>query len=120
MNITKINNTFASDLSYFNIGGLEFFLENLADYLPYTTISALATVFGKLYFLIRLLKFIQAFHFVLGTFGNLVIIGSILCTKELQTVTNSLILNLALSDLLISCLIDSFTVVGRKISSHFV
>lgn len=42
------------------------------------------------------------------------IIGSIICTKELQTTTNALILNLALSDLLISCLIDSFTVVGKE------
>ena len=40
MNSSKITNQT-------HVGGIEFFLENLAAYLPYTTISALATVFGK-------------------------------------------------------------------------
>ena len=84
MNLTNLNETF---------GGIIFLMENLSDYMPYTAVNFIAII--------------------LGTFGNVVIIGSIMCTKELQTVTNSFILNLAFSDLLISCVIDSFTVVGK-------
>ena len=76
-----------------NNNWLRFLMENLSDYMPYTAVNFIAII--------------------LGTFGNVVIIGSIMCTKELQTVTNSFILNLAFSDLLISCVIDSFTVVGK-------
>lgn len=75
------------------IGGVEYLMENFHVYFPYTFISGLVTV--------------------TGTIGNLIIMGAIIQSKELQTTTNALIFNLALSDLLISSIVDSFTVVGN-------
>jgi G protein-coupled receptor 50 len=40
------------------------------------------------------------------------VIGAILSTKKLHTSTNGVIFNLALSDLIVALLIDSFTVAG--------
>ena len=38
--------------------------------------------------------------------------GAIAVTKELQTVSNIFVFNLAVSDLLIGAIVDSFTAVG--------
>ena len=78
------------------IGGVLFFLMYLSDYLPYTIISILG--------------------FVLGFFGNLMIIGAVLSTKELQSMTNILVFNLALADFVISTFVDSWRVAGK----HFL
>ncbi|RNA16468.1 melatonin receptor type 1B-B-like [Brachionus plicatilis] len=91
-------------------GGLAFLLDNLQDYLPYSILSACGTA--------------------IGIIGNLLIIGAVLSTKELHSSTNMLVFNLALADLTISTMVDSFTVVGvlqgksyfdqRPILCHFV
>ena len=39
--------------------------------------------------------------------------GAICCTKDLRTFGNTIIFNLAISDILISGLVNSFTVVGN-------
>ena len=44
--------------------------------------------------------------------GNLLIIGAVICNKELHTSTNMLVLNLSLADIIISGFVDSFTVAG--------
>lgn len=83
-------NTTSSNGKY---GGWEFLLNNLNIYLPYTVICSLVTI--------------------TGTVGNLIIIAAIIDSKELQTNTNALIFNLALSDLFISGIVDLFAVVGK-------
>lgn len=40
--------------------------------------------------------------------------GAIICTKELHTVSNMFVFNLAIADLFISGLVDSFTAVGNS------
>ncbi len=78
-------------------GGLKFLFNNLGVYLPYSIFAAMGAVFG--------------------TFGNLLIMAAILCTKELlKTTKNAIIFNLALSDLIISAIVDSFTIVGKLIN----
>ena len=39
--------------------------------------------------------------------------GAIITTKELHTVSNMIVFNLAIADLMISGLVDSFTAVGK-------
>ncbi len=41
--------------------------------------------------------------------------GAIVITKELHSVSNIFVFNLALSDLLISAIVDSFTTIGLKL-----
>ncbi|CAF0837503.1 unnamed protein product [Brachionus calyciflorus] len=91
-------------------GGIVFFILNLGDYLPYSLLVLSATLAGLL--------------------GNLLIIGAVICTKELHSSTNMLVFNLALADLVVSCFVDTFTLVGilqgkrffdgRPILCHFV
>jgi hypothetical protein len=40
------------------------------------------------------------------------IIGAIICTKELRNSTNMLIFNLALADFLVTAFVDLFTILG--------
>ena len=82
------------------IGGLMFFIQYLSDYLPYTVLNCFGTFIGIL--------------------GNLLIIGAVVCNKELHTTTNMLVFNLALSDIIISGFVDSFTAIGNFKSNLFV
>ena len=76
------------------IGGLKFLLNNLGILLPYLTFLVLGTVFGVL--------------------GNLLIMAAVIFSKELRTTTkNAFIFNLAVSDLIISGIVDSFVAVGK-------
>ena len=45
--------------------------------------------------------------------GNLVIMGATLSTRNLHTNFNLITFNLSMADLLISSLVDSFTIVGK-------
>jgi hypothetical protein len=82
------------------IGGLVYFYRYFCEYFPYVTLSLSGTVFGII--------------------GNILIIGAVICHKELHTTTNMLIFNLALADLTISGFVDSFSVAGILILSFFL
>nr|QVK45856.1 G protein-coupled receptor [Proales similis] len=99
MNSTKFNQTFNVTTAESDIGGLEFFIRYIGELLPYTIFSTCGTLIGIL--------------------GNLLIIGAVICTKELHNPTNMLIFNLALADLTISGFVDSFTVVGILVGKNF-
>jgi len=48
-----------------------------------------------------------------GFFGNILIIGSIICTKELRSMTSLIIINLALADFILCCGVNSFSIFGN-------
>jgi hypothetical protein len=85
MNFSNTNETIEQD-------PIKFFFRYLIDYFPYTFLSFFSTFSGII--------------------GNIVIVGAILCTKELKTVSNIFVFNLSIADFFISLLVDSFTVVG--------
>jgi hypothetical protein len=85
MNITVENSTIIKD-------GYEFFVRNLTDYLPYVILNAFGALFGSI--------------------GNIFVIGSIACTKELQTMTNLVIANLALAGFLLNTTSTTFAIAG--------
>ena len=68
------------------------FLENIGVFLPYLLLNILASVFG--------------------TVGNILIVGSIICTKELHSMTSLIIGNVAVADFFISTISDTFAVLG--------
>lgn len=83
-----MNDTLSSE----DIGGIAFVMKNPGLYLPYTTMYCVGIV--------------------VGLSGNILIMGSIICSKELHTVTNMLIFNLSMADILISGFVDIFSVIG--------
>nr|QVK45857.1 G protein-coupled receptor [Proales similis] len=87
MNETSIEETLETQ-----VGGIAYFLRFIAVYMPYTVLTGVGTV--------------------VGTLGNLLIIGAVICCKELQNSTNMFVVNLSLSDLFISSFVNSFTFVG--------
>ncbi|XP_078573166.1 melatonin receptor type 1C-like [Branchiostoma floridae x Branchiostoma japonicum] len=56
---------------------------------------------------------------IMGTLGNFLTIYVIARHKELQTVTNAFIFNLAVTDLLVSVFVDGFNVVGIADTGFF-
>ncbi|XP_078703634.1 melatonin receptor type 1A-like [Branchiostoma floridae x Branchiostoma belcheri] len=56
---------------------------------------------------------------IMGTLGNLLTMYVIAKHKELQTVTNAFIFNLAITDLLVSLFVDGFNVVGIADTGFF-
>ena len=74
--------------------GYDFFLLHIPDYLPYIIMNIIGTICGVL--------------------GNILIIGSILCTKKLHTRASIIIANIALADLFISSITDTFAVAGKE------
>jgi hypothetical protein len=85
-----MNNTFQKNST--NEDGYEFFIRNLADYLPYVILNTLGAVFGLI--------------------GSILVIGSIACTKELRNMTNMIIANLAFADFILSSTSDTFAIAG--------
>jgi hypothetical protein len=85
-----MNNTV--NISKFEEDGFEFFTRNLIDYLPYVALNLIGTLFGSI--------------------GNLVIIFSIACTKELRSMTNLIIANLAFADFLLNSFSNTFAIAG--------
>jgi hypothetical protein len=74
------------------IGGIEFVRQNAGLYIPYVIL--------------------YCFGVIIGVSGNSLIMGAIISTKELHTVMNMLIFNLSISDLIISAIVDLFSVVA--------
>ncbi len=81
-----MNNSNSSET--LEIDPIKFFFQNLSEYFPYTFLACFATI--------------------TGIFGNLVIVGAILCTKELKTVSNMFVFNLSIADFFISTLRDFY------------
>ena len=80
-------------------GGFPYILGYLDLYMPYTALTCLGVCVGVL--------------------GNMLIVGSILTSKELRSnPTFVLIFNLAITDFSISFLIDSFSIVGMFLSIY--
>ena len=59
------------------------------------------------------------FYFVLdcigvlgGFFGNILIIGSVIFTKELHSVTSAIILNLSIADFVLCTVVNGFAILG--------
>ena len=105
------SNISSSDIIY---GGVAFFLSNLGEYFPYTFLSTLSTFIGIIGRIIYILKNILTLkrYNTNNLKGNLLIMGAIIVTKELHTVSNMFVFNLAISDILISGIVESFTSVG--------
>ncbi|XP_019642581.1 PREDICTED: melatonin receptor type 1B-A-like [Branchiostoma belcheri] len=55
-----------------------------------------------------------------GTFGNCLIIGAVYATPSLRTVSNIFIVNLAVADLMVSSVVDTFNIVGILDQSFLV
>ena len=90
------------DYFYLNHKKLEKMNQTVHDLsltLPYTVVSAVFTVFGAL--------------------GNLLIIFTILVTKELQSSSSVIVFNLAVVDLAIAFFIDSFMIVSVIVGKIF-
>jgi hypothetical protein len=76
------------NISKFEEDSYEFLTSNL----PYLALNAIGTL--------------------LGSIGNIVIIFSIACTKELRSMTNLIIANLALADFLLNSFSNTFALAG--------
>ena len=50
---------------------------------------------------------------VMGTFGNILILLSVLMCKNVRTVESTFIVNLALSDLYVTLIADPFSIIGK-------
>jgi len=92
-----MNNSNSSET--LEVDPIKFFFLNLSEYFPYT--------------------FLACFSTIIGIFGNIVIVGAILCTKELKTVSNMFVFNISIADFFISLLVDSFTAVGVLAGKNF-
>ncbi|GAU92524.1 hypothetical protein RvY_04595 [Ramazzottius varieornatus] len=55
---------------------------------------------------------------IIGTLGNLLIIGAICMVRSLRTTGNIFVLNLALADVVVTLLIDPFNAVGAAAGRH--
>ena len=84
------------------IGGIKFFLKHFATYFPYTVICSTAILAGIV--------------------GNLMVMIAIGISKELRVnSTFMLIFNLALADISVNIVVDTFSVVGVLVGrSYFV
>lgn len=95
-------NTSTSNLSLFDspdylVGGMSFFYKYFDECFPYI--------------------FFNSFGVVFGITGNLMIMGAVACSRELRkSSTNILIFNLAIADLLITSIVDTFMFVGKSVS----
>ncbi|XP_064621102.1 melatonin receptor type 1B-B-like [Lineus longissimus] len=70
----------------------DFLQNNLVTSIPYLVVIVLATL--------------------LGTIGNILVIGAVLSNKVLRTEGNCFILNLAIADISVSCFVDPMSIVG--------
>jgi len=50
-----------------------------------------------------------------GFFGNILIIGSIIFTKELHSITSAIIVNLAIADFILCTVVNGFSILGKYI-----
>jgi hypothetical protein len=48
-----------------------------------------------------------------GFFGNILIIGSVIFTKELHSITSGIIVNLAIADFVLCTVINGLTMLGK-------
>jgi len=48
-----------------------------------------------------------------GFFGNIIIIGSIIFTKELHSMTSAIIVNLAIADFFLCTVVNGLTMLGK-------
>ncbi len=109
MNSSYLNSTFT------NYGGVAYFLLHLAEYIPYTILYSSGTIvgiFGKESLGKHFFESFGNFFSILNTKGNSLIIGTVIVNKELHTPLNVLILNLGITDLMLSGIVDSFSVLG--------
>ncbi|CAF0970974.1 unnamed protein product [Brachionus calyciflorus] len=90
-NIQTLNNHTGLEMA----GGIEYFLKYLDETLPYTLINCIG--------------------FIVGSFGNILIMGAIIITKELHNETSILIFNLSLAELVITGFVNLFTILGNFI-----
>ncbi len=52
-----------------------------------------------------------------GFFGNILIIGSLIFTKELHSVTSGIIINLAIADFFLCTVVNGLTMLGKYINN---
>ncbi len=57
--------------------------------------------------------FLNIFGLVFGVVGNIVVICSYWCTKELWNNTNTIIANLAVADIILCGIIDALALTGK-------
>jgi hypothetical protein len=73
--------------------GINFFLSHKHEYLLYV--------------------FLNIFGIVVGVVGNVIVLGSYWCTKELWNNTNSIIANLAVADIMLCVINDTLALAGK-------
>jgi hypothetical protein len=54
-----------------------------------------------------------------GFFGNILIVGSIIFTKELHSITSFIIVNLSIADFLLCTVVNGFSILGKYIHILF-
>jgi hypothetical protein len=57
--------------------------------------------------------FLNIFGIVVGVVGNVIVLGSYWCTKELWNNTNTIIANLAVADIILCGIIDALALTGK-------
>ena len=99
MNSTSSSSNINSS-SNIEYGGILFFLQHISLYLPYSIICSIAVITGLI--------------------GNSFVMISILISKDLrQNPTFMLIFNLALADIVINLIVDTFSVIGIYVGKVF-
>jgi hypothetical protein len=66
----------------------------------YTPVKERDTNYGRWTFLIKVAAPIYVFPFIFCTVGNMLVIIIIICNKDMRTLPNMYILNLAISDMI--------------------
>ncbi|CAH1794625.1 unnamed protein product, partial [Owenia fusiformis] len=64
--------------------------------------------------------FYEALLFVIGVVGNILIIGTILKVKSMRTLPNAFVFSLALSDLMVTAILQPFMMVGALMGEQFI
>jgi hypothetical protein len=74
------------------VENFQYITNRISEYIPYIVLNSIGSI--------------------LGLIGSILIIVSILCTKELQNRTNMIIGNIALADFILSSFVDPTAIAG--------
>lgn len=96
-------------------GGIAFFLIYISDCLPYSILIGIGEVVGVIgnYEKKHWIRLKMCFQLNLFQ-GNTIILGTIVVNKDLHSATYMLIFNLAIADLIVTAVVDSFILAGQN------
>ncbi len=129
--IHTLSNKYKRDLQLFKIIFQKFLVKSKSIKFSFSCVSYSSTKFdqmqtnstkmsfgGTRYFYdnmsyLFLYVLLYVISLLIGLFGNFVLIGSIITTKDMRNTTNQIIVNLAIADFSLCLFVYSFTVVGE-------